>query len=77
MKVRDTAMGKWIEGLTEVERYQYIAHSLYHNSGSDNIFWQVVTKYNLHAANPIKLGEKVYGKLMDFDLDEVNRGEEE
>jgi len=76
MKVKNTAMGAWFLTQPMNQASAYIAECLRTNHDPDNVFWAIVTYYDLKAETPLALGAKVLEHLMEFDLDNMNSEEQ-
>ncbi len=71
LKIKDTAMGKFFEGLSHDERVSYVLGALYEKrNDNSNVFWQIIETCNLTAATPRDLATQVVDQLMEFGLDQ-------
>lgn len=69
MKIKDTALGKWMKTLdSDDERAAYIAQSLVNTR--DGVFWEVIERFDLKAKSVLEIGYLVLERLMEFDPDE-------
>jgi hypothetical protein len=66
--VRDSAMGKWFQTLPAQVAVSYICDCLRKSNSGGNVFWAIVTHYDLRAPTPMDLAQKVFDHLYDFDL---------